>query len=228
MSVFMTDILSFVFSLFAVLFVIDASLYRYSGAKRGGDAGKTGKAVKEYIIIYVVIVLLFAGWVFFFKDRSLYIECRQDTLTCSYFHTTQFNKNMRLVKNYDISRVSHAQVKKHYRKRGTTYYTVLLSEDGENGFLLPPHFGYSDAAKTEADRFNRFLAYKKDFYIYKELPSGDFPELVLFISILMALFLEFRLFWHLVEEVLKERKKEKKRKGKENAPPRDGVIQRKR
>ena len=215
MTVSMTDILSFISLLFAVLLVIDAALYRYVRTKTGGNAGITGKAVKEYAIIYVVVVLLFSGWIFFFKDRSLYIECRQDTLTCSYYHTTQFNQRMRLVKNYDISRVSRAEVQKHYRRRGSTYYTIRLTTDGEKGFNLPPHFGYSGAAKTEADRFGRFLAYKKDLYVYKETPSEDsFLKLVLFISVLMALFLEIRLFWTLVEQAVRERKKEKLRTGR--------------
>ena len=221
----MTDILSFIFSLFAAFFIVEAALYRYVKTKRNGKTGRLNKKIKEYLIIYAVVMLLFTGWLFFFEDRAVFLECRQDTLSCSYFHTTQFNKEMRPAGTYDISRVIHAQVKKHYKRRGASYYTVLLKEE-ENAFELPPHYGYSGAAQKEAERFNRFLQDKKDLYTYRKADSADaFEETALFVSLLMFLFLEIRLFWDLVEEAVKEYKRAKKRES-DRTP--DDVIQRNR
>ncbi|MBR1776982.1 MAG: hypothetical protein IJ752_00140, partial [Alphaproteobacteria bacterium] len=144
----MNDFYVLVFKIFAVFLFIDLSFYLYIRREKTEQTANLNKEIKECAIAYVILMGVLTGWQFFFEDRTVFLECRQKTMTCSYFHTTEFNKKMRPAKTYDISRVQYARIAKHYRRRGTSFYTVQLA--GEKHELdLPPHFSSSRAAKEE-------------------------------------------------------------------------------
>lgn len=217
----MKDFLSVVFSIFTVLFSIEAALYLYIREHRKGVSKQLRKKIKEYFVIYIGITAVLLGWIFFFEEQSCYLECQKDTMSCRYFHTTYFNKKSRLAGTYDISRVLYAKPQKHYRRRGASYYTVKLIEE-ENGFDLPPHHSYSGGAEKETARFNKFLRNDIKLYTFRKNPSSDsFGSVAGFMTCLLAIILETRLFWDLVVAAFKGRKSIKK-------APQDDVIQRNR
>ena len=224
----MKDLLDIVSLILTVLLTIETVLYRYIKRKNDRNAKKLTKKIKEYAVIYIVILFLFGGWLFFFEDKSVYLECQRETMTCRHFHTTYSNNKIRLTDTYDISRVTHARIKKHHRRRGSSFYTVELREE-KSGFNLPPHYGSSGAAQKEANRFNRFLSNKENVYIYRKKQSEDsFAEVMTFMACLFAIFILIRLFWDLVEAAFKEHKRSKKQKKKELFQTQDDVIQRNR
>ena len=216
----MKDFLFFVFLIFAVLLAIEAALYLYVKKRADKPPKRLNKEIKTSVIAYAVIFSLFSGWLYFFEDRTTGLECLKDTMTCRHFHTTYSDGRIRLVGTYDISRVTYAKTKKHYRRRGASYYTVeLIRENG--GFDLPPHHSYRGAAEKEAGRFNEFLNGEDKRYVFRETSASDsFGTTVGFMACLFAIFLEIRLFWDLAIAAFKECKKAK------NAPKPDGVVQR--
>ena len=212
----MNDFYVLVFKIFAVFLFIDLSFYLYIRREKTEQTANLNKEIKECAIAYVILMGVLTGWQFFFEDRTVFLECRQKTMTCSYFHTTEFNKKMRPAKTYDISRVQYARIAKHYRRRGTSFYTVQLA--GEKHELdLPPHFSSSRAAKEEADKFNRFLHQKKETYTFSRIRSADsFGKTVLLLAGLIGIFLGIKVFWSLVEAAFKKLKNE----GNDTSSPR--------
>ncbi|MBR1777900.1 MAG: hypothetical protein IJ752_04870, partial [Alphaproteobacteria bacterium] len=87
----------------------------------------------------------------------------------------------------------YARIAKHYRRRGTSFYTVQLA--GEKHELdLPPHFSSSRAAKEEADKFNAFLQKKQSVYIFAAQPDGlPFYQKMLFFASLTGFLIAVRL-----------------------------------
>ena len=228
----MDDVYLFVFKIIIGLLAIELLLYRHIRRQRSPKNAEVNNEIKGWGSAGLVVFLLFIGWLFFFKDKTYSLECRQETMRCAYYHTTEFNPENRLSKEYDISQISHAETKRHYRRRGGSFYTVKLI--GENTVIdLPPHHVTSGMAQREADRFNRFLREKEDRYILREDYSSSFNETVVFMGSLFILFIEIRLFWVLVEAAFFKKHEEPKprRRKKRSATPavkrKDNVIQRK-
>ena len=227
----MKEILHIVVLVFSVFFMIEAVLYLYIKRKEDGLLKWLNKTIKDYLWGYLVFVLLISGWLFFFEDRSLYLECQNDAMTCRYFHTTYFNKEMRLAETYDISRVEYARAHKNrlFGRHTRYYYTVELVEKNKNyGFNLAPEYKDINAAEKEAQRFNRFLSGKEKIYIFrKEPPSESFGATLGSVACLIAVILQIGFLWNLVCAIFKMRKKEK-RLQKKKALPQDDIIQRNR
>jgi len=225
----MTDILHIVFSVFAVFFIIEAALYQYIKGKRSKLSKGLNKKINEYLIAYLIIFLLFSGYLYFFEEQSFYLECQKDAMTCTYSHTTYFNKKMSVIERYDISRTEFARAKKNSRigrHGGKTFYTVELVEK-DKSFSFTPHCNNLRTAEKEAIRFNRFLRGTEKLYTFRKNPSSDsFGSTIGFMACLFAIFLEARLFWHLVEAAVREHKRRDNHPNKEDIPPQNDVIQR--
>ena len=203
-------------SLFMVLLLTELLFYRHIGTKKPDQLALLNKTIMESLFAYLIIIALFSGYILFWEDRALFVECRRETMTCIYSRSTEFNKTLRQAKTYDISRVQYARIAKHYRRRGTSFYTVQLA--GEKHELdLPPHFSSSRAAKEEADKFNRFLHQKKETYTFSRIRSADsFGKTVLLLAGLIGIFLGIKVFWSLVEAAFKKLKNE----GNDTSSPR--------
>lgn len=217
---------------FLALLIIDAALYRYIKKKKNGSAKWLNKKINEYFVSYLLIVLIFSVWLFFFEDRSLYLECRKDTMICNYFRSTYFNEELRLAKTYDISRIGYARAKKNMRfgRHARHYYTVELVEINKNyGLNLAPEYSDINAAGKEAQRFNSFLSGRKNSYIFRKEPSVDsFGPIIGFVAGLFAFFLAAGFLWNLVCAIFKLHKEEKRRPRKKETPPSDDIIRRNR
>ncbi|MBO4519716.1 MAG: hypothetical protein J5787_00760 [Alphaproteobacteria bacterium] len=226
----MKEYLHIVFYVFSAFFTIDATLYLYIKKKQNGSTKWLKKKIREYFVSYLSIVLIFFVYFFFFEDRSVYLECQKDAMTCSYSRTTYFNKEMRLVETYDISRVLYARVKKNVRfgRHARHYYTVELVEKNDS-FSLDPEYRDTNAAAREAQRFNRFLSGTGKLYIFRKEPLPDSLGTVIgFIAGLFGFFLSIGFLWDLLCAAFKMRKKANRRPQKKKAPPSDDIIQRNR
>ena len=225
----MGEFLHIVFSIFATLSAIETALYFYVKSKRSRATKGLKKKIKENTVIYLILFSLFCGWLYFFEERSSYLECQKDAMTCRYFHTTYSNKKMRVIETYDISQVAYARPKRNFRasRHSNTFYTVELVEKNKK-FSLAPHFHSINTASKEASRFNHFLRGEKNVYTLRNNPSSDsFGSIAGFMGFLFAIFLEIRLFWDLVVAAFNEHKKAKSSENKKTLPN-DDVIQRSR
>lgn len=225
----MGEILRIVFSIFAGLFLIETALYLYIKKKQSKAIKWLNKKIKENIIAYLIIFSLFFCYLYFFEERSFYLECQKDAMTCTYFHTTYSNKKMRVIEKYDISQVQYARAKRNNRigRHGSNraFYTVELVEKNKS-FSLAPHYNTMNSAAKEAHHFNRFLIGNQKIYTVRKDPSSDpFGSIIGFMACLFAIFLEIRPFWDLAIVAFKEYKKEKRRQ-KENFSQNDDIIQR--
>ena len=220
------EFLHFVVIVFSVLFIIGTILYRYIKKKQKGSTKWLNNTIKEYFVVFLIIVFGIFIQLFFFEKRSVYLECRKDTMACSYSFSTYFNKEMRLSKTYDISRVGYARAKKYKRfGRSVRYYYMVELVEKNNLFDLAPEYDDITAAEIEATRFNQFLRGKDEAYVFKREASSDFGIIICCIAITFAFFLAITLLWDMFRAALKLHKKAKRlQKGK--APQKDDIIQR--
>lgn len=185
-------------SVFAAILSAEFLFYRHIKRKQT-SVYFLNKKITESVIAYVIIVSLFTGWLYFGEDRSVYVECRRETMECVYMHSTEFNKTLRPVKTYDVSGVQVARIRQRHRRK-SSYHVVELLKTLDDRFELPMEFNSKNRAAREAERFNEFLQNKKNFYTYTKYPDSiPFRQYALFFSCFFGIILSLRLFWDFLE-----------------------------
>ena len=191
----MRDFLSFAYSIFAAFFIIEVPVYQFVRMNKKQTSKTESKGTVIFFFVYAIILLLISSWLFFFKEKSVYLECRQDTMTCSYFRSVPFSKKMWLAKKYDISLVTRVKVREYGSNKKDAFYTVVMIGI-DRPIELPPRYSYSGAAQKEADKINRFLKDKTSVYTFKASPSHyPIAEKILFLCLLVGIFFEIFIFW---------------------------------
>lgn len=137
----------------------------------------------------LIISLPILGWFVFFEDLDFTFDCRKDTQTCTYFHSTIYNPNLRPVRSYDLTGIRETGIVPHKRSCGRhctkTVYRVKFS--GENySFEMPKDFTFTDDARKQAGRAASFLQTDKPRYFYKDM-AGKGADKDLFIIITASL-----------------------------------------
>ena len=145
------------------------------------SVSKNKKESEKQSLIVLFILFLIPGYMYFFSDRSMYFECMKETMVCTYSHSTEYDKTMRPVKTYNLSRNMYAKATKHSRYKRGFYYTVDMT--GTNGFLfkIPHDFTNDSEARNEARKFNHFLSSSQKNYAYFKMPSEISPVKLLFL-----------------------------------------------
>ena len=138
------------------------------------------KAAYKRSLIYLFIGFLVCGYMYFFSDRSMYFECQKKTMTCTYSHSTEYDKTIRPVATYGIAHITHAKIVKHKRSKSGSYYTVEMY--GRNGkvFKIPYDFSSRFEAQAEEQKFNRFLSSRQNSYLYISPPAEIPPVSLIF------------------------------------------------
>lgn len=121
------------------------------------------------ILIFSVLV---AGWFVFFQDLDFIFDCRKETQRCHYYHSTIYNKKMRLHRSYDLTGIREVEVVSRKRSCGRyctkTVYRIKFK--GENSsFEMAKDFDSRKLAQKQAARATTFLQTDKPYYIYKNL-----------------------------------------------------------
>lgn len=156
------------------------------------------KAVSR--IKYVMAALLIVeGWFYFFEDKEVLLDCRKDTLLCSYARSTIADTDLRFVETYDLKDVDYAKVREVKRhRRYSSYYVyqiVFQSKDQEQVF--PYDFTFKEDADDEIKKINRFLKTDQKRYVYhsgsKEL--SEFDKGIMYSFYMTALFLLLQMLY---------------------------------
>ncbi len=163
------------------------------------------KAVSR--IKYVLAALLIVeGWFYFFENKEVLLDCRKDTLLCSYARSTIADTDLRFVETYDLKDVDYAKVREVKRhRRYSSYYVyqiVFQSKDQEQVF--PYDFTFKDDADDEIKKINRFLETDQKRYVYhsgsKELNAFDNGIMYSFYMMLAFFFFFFLYEWRTKKE----------------------------
>lgn len=177
---------------FAALLFTELLFYRHIKNKQA-EVSVLNKKISESLIAYFLLVSLFAGWLYFGEDREIYLECRRETMICSYMRSSEFDKNLKASKTYDISRVQVARIKRKHRKR-SSYYVIELLNGIDDRFELPAEFNSGTQANREAHFFNDFLQKKKSAYVYIKHPDIiPFRSKIVFFTSFCGIILALRL-----------------------------------
>lgn len=148
---------------------------------------KNKKIFEKQGFIFLFILFVFNGYMYFFNDRSMYFECVKETMVCTYGHSTEYNKTVRPVETYNFSQITHAKVARHRRYKGSSYYTVEMFGRKGKVFKIPHDFSSEHEALNEAKKFNRFLTSSLNNYAYIDLPPEISATLLFFlVSLILA------------------------------------------
>lgn len=151
----------------------------YAFLKKNGLDAKKGKKVETDYICATFLFLLFVASSFFFFDKTVFLECKTETMKCEYSSATPLHPELRPAGTYDISKVHFSSVKKNVRKYGKVLFSLLLHE-GITESELPLMYRYHEAASDASKRFNHFLKEKNPvFTVHKrEYTFPLYPRLV--------------------------------------------------
>ena len=200
--------------------------------------------------VYIIPLLFLAmAYSYFLADREMWFVCDKETMQCTYSHSTEFDKKMRVAEKYDLALVNHASTARHSRGRRSRYYTVDLK--GKDKFKIPYDFSSSSSAEAEADRINRFLNSDQQRYEFMVLASDlSFGREIGVVAVLILPALFILIFFRMLSDMRKDalgiaddvpenedgakkihagfdHKKKKQDKGKKPLKKESGVIEQK-
>ena len=149
----------------------------------------TRQEKRSFIGILIVLAAV-SGWFFFFKDASFIFSCQKSTQRCDYFHSTLYNKNLRLSRSYDLTGIKEIEIVPHKRSCGRhctkTVYRIRFQGNGD-GFEMPKDFDFKDDVRKQAAKASAFVQTDKSAYLYKDImPDGAGKTLMFVIAALMS------------------------------------------
>lgn len=137
------------------------------------------KEEKRSICILLTASLCFMFYIIFFEDVDFVFDCRKETQSCHYYHSTIYNRELSLVKSYDLTAVNEIKILTRKRKSGRyssrTVYRLEFSGPFES-FEMPKDFNFKDDAEEQAGRIARFLQTGTPRYVYKDITPKDYKH----------------------------------------------------
>lgn len=153
-------------------------LCNFHMAKKG--KGLNAKEKKDMFIFFLIMVGVM-GWFFFFHDEDVVFDCRKETSTCVYYHSTLANKQLREAKRYDISDARTVRIdERRHRSRhgyyGRKYYKVVITAN-HGDIAIPFEFDFREDAEKQAAKFSKFLNSEKPRCVFKDLHAKNYAGL---------------------------------------------------
>ena len=150
----------------------------------------TREEKKSFLLLLLVFLGVF-GWFVFFEDVNFIFDCRKETRRCDYYHSTIYNKKLRLAQSYDLTGINAVEIKTHKRRNGkyttkTVYRIRFSGKDG--GFEMPKDFLKEDAQKQAARAVSFVLTGISPRYVFKETVSdGSEKNLIVVIGLSISM-----------------------------------------
>ena len=180
------------------------------------------KAEKKSFFFVILIFFVGTGYFFFFEDADFIFRCGKDTQRCDYYHSTHYNKNIRLARSFDLSGIKEAGIVPHKRSCGRhcskTVYRIVFNGEN-NSFEMPKDFDFKEDAERQAARAAAFLQTDKPYYAYKEITPNNTKNdsiilLPLFLSVILSMFGSLTILVKIIENrKLQQFKTFRKKKG---------------
>ena len=116
------------------------------------------------------------AWFCLFEDKQTILECRKDTMTCTYYRSTIAAPELRPARSFGIKDVQNIELKTEKRRSGkystkTVYRIVFVTPTAREEF--PTTFDIKEWAMEEIGKINRFFKTDRNAYIY----SDGYPEI---------------------------------------------------
>ena len=146
---------------------------------------------KKYAVIIPLLLIGSAAWFTFFEDAEFRFVCRKETQHCDYYHSTLFNKELRIADSYSLDGINDTAVKKRKRPRGgrrrgvtKTVYTLVFNGP-EKHFEMPKDFHFWEDALEQAEKAGVFLHTDVPEYVYTET-SDPVNGIIFFFMIILG------------------------------------------
>lgn len=163
----MTDLNTFFLILNVVLWLIFIFLYYCLRKKKISFRKEEKKRIRSLLIFLALIPC-----VVFFQDVDFVFDCQKKTRRCDYYHSTFYDKELRLVKSYDLAAINEIKVVPRRRKK-RTFFRLEFSGPFDR-FEMPQSFLLESKAREQADRIALFLHTDSPRYEYKNIQSKDY------------------------------------------------------
>lgn len=135
-----------------------------------------------------------SAWFCLFNDKQTILECRKDTMVCSYYRSTIANPELRLAQSFSIRNLQHIGLETETRRSGKysrkkVYRIIFVTPAAREKF--PITFDIKEWAIEEIGKINRFLKSNREIYVYSKgrAKINEFEQGQLSASILMTLVL---------------------------------------
>lgn len=148
----------------------------------------------------LVAVFVFCGYMYFFKAHSFQFECQKETMKCVYSSSSEYNKELKPVKTYDISLIERADVRRYKTGKRSFRYHVILIRRNASVIKTPIKLSIKSEALREAERFNHFLYSSQNHYAYIKFPSEtSLPESSFIVGMILIYFSLFSLLSRIIK-----------------------------
>lgn len=136
------------------------------------------------------------AWFCLFEDKQTILECRKETMTCTYYRSTIAVPELRPARSFVIKDVRNIELQTEKRRSGkysteTVYRIVFVTPTAQEEF--PTTFDIKEWAMEEIGKINRFLNSDRNVYLYSKgsLGINGFERGLVFSCILSAGILVF-------------------------------------
>ena len=183
----MNDFIIIILSISAFIWLMFSFLHYYMRRKNISLNKKEKETLRFLFIGGIGLIIYFI----FFEDADFIFECQKETQKCYYYHSTIYNRELRLVKSYDLTAANEIKIITRRRKSGRyssrTVYRLKFSGPFDS-FEMPKDFSFKDEARKQAELVARFLQTNTPYYTYEKLsPKRSEHELFIVIFLLISL-----------------------------------------
>ncbi len=110
-------------------------------------------------------------WFCLFEDKQTILECRKDTMTCTYYRSTIAAPELRPARSFSIKDVQDIELKTEKRRSGkystkTVYRIVFVTPTAQEEF--PTTFDIKEWAMEEIGKINRFFKTDRKSYVFSK------------------------------------------------------------
>ena len=147
---------------------------------------------RNFLFVFCTIIAVLGGFALF-KDLDFLFECRKETGRCDYYHSTIYNKELRLVRSYDLNGITDVEVVSRRRRCGKTCTKTvfrLVFKGENNSFEMPKDFDYQEDVREQAGKVVSFIKTNKRRFLYKDITSENADiELFIILSATLSMIL---------------------------------------
>ena len=173
---------------FSIAVLVLWGIFITYSVKTGIDIRSFSKKEKTNLSLILLMSVFASIWFVFFEDQEMIFDCRRDTQKCEYYHSTLYDKQVRLARSYDLSDVKDATVSS-YSTRSGKYYKIGF-ETPTGRFEIPDRFYCNIEIDRHLSEIRSFLKGERPGYIYKKpydpASEYDFIILIALVSLAMA------------------------------------------
>ena len=191
------ELLAFFGKIFTSSWVVFLLLLVYARIFSPEKLKSFAKEMKLYAVFLLLLLTGTVVWFTFFEDAEFRFVCRKETQRCEYYHSTLFNKELRIAGSFGLDGIDNVEIKRHTRYAGRRRarrpcYAVSFSGNGKS-FEMPKKFNYQSDAQKQASLAGAFLHTDVPEYVYTESTDSAegmivFSMFILYGTTIMACF----------------------------------------